>query len=280
MGAPDAGPGSALWMELEGGEMKRDKTVWRPALALVFGLLAACGSPAGPVAAPGSGATALPTAGLEPAVSAAWPLAEGATWRYLVRVEEPAGNVVRDEVVTEWVTGREQREDTTLFWMERQGQGAPERFAYAVRGNAVYQTPPEAGQEVVEQLVADLQAGRTEWQPEYVLPIAVGDTWGPVGTPTPEHGYEWFVEAEEVPDVPAGGLAGCNRLALRTNSGESLRWFCAGVGLARAEIRFQGTRRVETWALLGYPGMSQAPAATATAAGGEVPAGQLLAGAR
>jgi hypothetical protein len=241
-------------MELEGGEMKRDKTVWRPALALVFGLLAACGSPAGPVAAPGSGATALPTAGLEPAVSAAWPLAEGATWRYLVRVEEPAGNVVRDEVVTEWVTGREQREDTTLFWMERQGQGAPERFAYAVRGNAVYQTPPEAGQEVVEQLVADLQAGRTEWQPEYVLPIAVGDTWGPVGTPTPEHGYEWFVEAEEVPDVP--------------------------VGLARAEIRFQGTRRVETWALLGYPGMSQAPAATATAAGGEVPAGQLLAGAR
>ncbi|MDD3826754.1 MAG: hypothetical protein PHY79_12340 [Anaerolineae bacterium] len=224
------------------------------ALALVIlggALLAACGAPQ---LAADTGTATPETPVLDAALAAAWPLEAGATWRYQVCVEEPEGNEVSKEIVTEQVAAVEQQDAATIVTVDRWSSTQSSRLFYAVLGNALYQTPPELEGAEAQQLLATLGRGQNEWQPEYVFPLEVGAAFGAVGTPTPDHGYEWFVEAREAVQVPAGQLEDCYRLVLRTNSGEALRWFCPGVGLARARYSIQGNRHVEEWELVSYPG--------------------------
>jgi hypothetical protein len=232
----------------------RQRALTSLALALVIlggALLAACGAPQ-LAADPGTAAPETPV--LDDALAAAWPLEVGATWRYQVRVEEPEGNQVSEEIVTEQVTAVGQQDAATIVTVDRWSSAQTSRLFYAVLGNALYQTPPELGAAEAQQLLGTLGRGQNEWQPEYVFPLEVGAAFGAVGTPTPDHGYEWLVEAQEAVQVPAGQLEDCYRLALRTNSGDALRWFCPGVGLARARYSFQGNRHVEEWNLVSYPG--------------------------
>jgi len=234
--------------------LDRQRALKSLALALVIlggALLAACGAPQ---LAADTGTATPETPVLDAALAAAWPLQVGATWRYQVRVEEPEGNVVSEEIVTEQVAAVEQQDVATIVTVDRWNSTQTSRLFYVVLGSSLYQTPPELQVGEAQQLLATLGRGQNEWQPEYVFPLEVGAAFGAVGTPTPDHGYEWLVEAQETVQVPAGQLEDCYRLVLRTNSGEALRWFCPGVGLARARYSFQGNRHVEEWELVSYPG--------------------------
>ncbi len=71
----------------------------------------------------------------------------------------------------------------------------------------MYKVPPSPEERALKRFLADLQSDDSTLEPTYVFPIRVGESWGAVGTPMPNHGYEWYVEAQEDVDVPAGHLS-------------------------------------------------------------------------
>lgn len=227
------------------------------------------------VTSPAPALSPTPASGLHPAVAEAFPLQEGATWRYQAHIEEELGGQVqvRDEIITERVISQTQQANVTIFTLELVGGLDPGRFYYLVRGNSVYRVPPSPGDEVLQHFLANLQSS----EPTYVFPLRVGASWGTIATPLPDHWYEWYVEGQEQVDVPAGHFADCYRLVYWTNPGDATLWSCPGVGLARLRYRHHGSVHNEDWVLVSHPGMTMRetpmpePSLTPTARASEDP---------